>query len=161
MAIARDELHHRDWYRWAREQADGLRRLASERINTDLELELIAEDLDEMADGKRDAVRSQLRRVLVHLLKLEHSPASDPHRQWRRSIREARAQIDDRLTSTLEAELRADLPRVYGKARRLAAAEMADYGEHSAASAIPAECPYSFEEILAEDWFPPPRAGGA
>lgn len=159
MAIARDELHRRDWYRWAREQADGLRRLADERIDTDLELERVAEDLDEMADGKKDAVRSQLRRVLVHLLKLEHSPATDPHRQWRRSVREARAQIDDRLTATLEGELRADLSRLYGRARRLAVAEMVDYGEHAAASALPTECPYSFEEIVAEDWFPTPKAG--
>jgi hypothetical protein len=55
--------------------------------------------------------------------------------------------------------LRADLPRLYGRARRLAVAEMVDYGEHAAAAALPAECPYSFDEIVAEDWFPPSRAG--
>jgi hypothetical protein len=158
MATARDDLYYRDWYRWAREQAGGLRRLAEERIDTDIELERVAEDLDEMADGKLEALRSQLRRVLVHLLKLEHSPATDPRRQWRRSVREARAQVDDRLTSTLESELRAELPRIYRKARKLAAAEMSDYGEHAAASGLPADCPYAFEDILSEDWFPAPRA---
>src|SRR5215217_3344486 len=113
MATARDDLYHQDWYRWARQQAGGLRRLADERINTDVELQRIAEDLDEMADGRLEALRSQLRRIIVHILKLEHSPAMHPRRQWRSSVRDARVQIEDRLTAVLESELREALSAQY------------------------------------------------
>jgi hypothetical protein len=154
MATARDDLYHQDWYRWARQQAGGLRRLADERINTDVELQRIAEDLDEMADGRLEALRSQLRRIIVHLLKLEHSPALEPRRQWRGSVRDARVQIEDRLTAVLEAELRESLSAQYRKARRLAAGELMDYGEIEAARSLPAECPYSFEQVLDHDWLP-------
>jgi hypothetical protein len=154
MATARDDLYHQDWYRWARQQAGGLRRLADERINTDVELQRIAEDLDEMADGRLEALRSQLRRIIVHLLKLEHSPALEPRRQWRGSVRDARVQIEDRLTAVLGAELREALSAQYRKARRLAAGELMDYGEVEAARGLPAEWPYSFEQILDHDWLP-------
>ena len=157
MAIARDELHHRDWYRWAREQADGLRRLAEERINTDLELGLIAEQIDEMAVSQRAALRSQLRRVIEHLLKLEYSPAAEPRRMWALSIRDARVKARDLLTTTLENETRAALAEIHEDARDMAAEAMRAYDEDEAAAGLPPACPYTFEQVLDRDWRPAPR----
>jgi hypothetical protein len=34
------------------------------------------------------------------------------------------------------------------------------FEEVAAAEAVPATCPYSFEQILDRDWFPVPRAEG-
>jgi hypothetical protein len=161
MATARDDLYYRDWYRWAREQADGLRKLADERINTDLELELIAEEMEDLALSHRAVFRSQIRRAIEHLLKLEYSPSAMPRRMWRISVRDARIKMGDYLTATLENETRATLTELYEDARELAADAMRAYDEHEAAAALPASCPYTFEQILDRSWLPPSRAGVA
>jgi hypothetical protein len=154
MATARDDLYHQDWYRWARQQAGGLRRLADERINTDVELQRIAEDLDEMADGRQDALRSQLRCIVEHLLKLEYSPAANPRRLLRLSIREARIRARKLVTSKLESEARVELPDTYADARELATEAMREFGEEAAAAQVPTSCPYSFEQLLDRNWLP-------
>jgi hypothetical protein len=159
MATARDDLYYRDWYRWAREQADGLRWLVDERVNTDLELELIAEEMEELALSHRAVFRTQLRRAIEHLLKLEHSPAAMPRRMWKLSLRDARIRARDLLTTTLENEIRASLAEICEDARELAADAMRAYDEHEAAAALPPSCPYTFEQILDRAWLPPPRAG--
>jgi Domain of unknown function DUF29 len=161
MATARDDLYYRDWYRWAREQADGLRKLADERMNTDLELELIAEEMEELALSHRAAFRSQVRRAIEHLLKLEYSPSVMPRRMWRISVRDARIKMRDYLTATLENETRATLAEIYEDARELAADAMRAYDEHEAAAALPPSCAYTFEQILDRSWLPPSRAGVA
>jgi hypothetical protein len=161
MATARDDLYYRDWYRWAREQADGLRKLANERINTDLELELVAEEMEELALSHRAAFRRQVRRAIEHLLKLEYSPSAMPRRMWRISVRDARIKVRDLLTTTLENETRATLAQIYEDARELAADALQAYDEHDAAAALPTSCPYTFEQILDRNWLPPPRAGVA
>jgi hypothetical protein len=155
-----DDLYYGDWYRWAREQAGGLRLLADERINTDLELARIAEDLDEMADSRLDALTSQIRRIVEHLLKLEFSPAVRPRRMWRLSVREARVRAGKLLTKTLENEARAALADTYADARELAVEAMREFEELAAADTVPSACPYAFEQILDRDWFPAPRAEG-
>ena len=155
MATARDDLYHQDWYRWARQQAGGLRRLADERINTDVELQRIAEDLDEMADGRHDALRSQLSRIIVHLLKLEHSPALEPRRQWRR-LDPGRPRAESRTARHRHAGGRARGECRTAQYRRPAGSRRrADgLGEIEAARSLPTECPYSFEQLLDHDWLP-------
>ena len=34
--------------------------------------------------------------------------------------------------------------------------DLRDYGEEAAAISLPTECPYTLEQILAEDWYPEP-----
>ena len=161
MATARDDLYYRYWYRWAREQADGLRKLADERTNTDLELERVAEEIDELADSRRDQLQSQLRRTIEHLLKREYSPSPFPRRMWRLTVREARMRIGRLLTGALENEARAELPETYAEARELAVGAMREFGEDAAADAVPPTCPYTFEQIVDRNWLPPSRAGVA
>jgi Domain of unknown function DUF29 len=46
-----------------------------------------------------------------------------------------------------------ELPRVYGIARRTAERRLRAQGEDAAASALPATCPYTTDQIAA-DWWP-------
>jgi DNA-binding PucR family transcriptional regulator len=64
-------LYDKDFYAWTRAQADALRRLASERWNGPLDLEHLAEEVEDLGRSELSTVRSQLERVLEHLLKLE------------------------------------------------------------------------------------------
>ncbi len=102
-----------------------------------------------MAAAERNASKSCLEVVLEHLLKLAHLPMPEPRHGWRRTIREQRHRIDDLLETSpsLRGNL-ADVPdRVYLRAVRHV---LADYRLPS----LPERCPWTAEEILAEDWWP-------
>ena len=53
-----------------------------------------------MAKSERRSLRSHIRNIIVHLIKLEHSPANRPHRKWRQSITNSRVEADDRLAES-------------------------------------------------------------
>ncbi len=82
MAVQLQELYDTDYYAWALSQADELRRLAETRPNTAIDFEHLIEEIEGLAGGSLNAVLSQLERLLVHLLKLEYSPAAYPRRLW-------------------------------------------------------------------------------
>ena len=92
-----------DFYAWTQYQAEVLRSLKTRDNRFDREN--LAEEIETVGRNERDAVRSQVRRVLEHLLKLAHSPASDPRYGWRGSIMEARAELEDKLSPTLRHDL--------------------------------------------------------
>ena len=109
-----------------------------------------------MGKSERDAVRSQVRRILLHFLKLAHSPARDPRFDWMDSIIEARGALEDKLSPSLRRDIEEALPRLYTIARKRIGCNLQTYGEREAAQSLPAECPYTIDQILAEDWYPEP-----
>lgn len=145
-----------DFYAWTQYQAEVLRTLRTRDNRFDREN--LAEEIEDLGKSYRDAVRSQVRRILLHFLKLDHSPARDPRSDWLDSIDDARAEIEDRLTPMLRRDLDETLPRLFGNARKRVARDLEKYGERDAAMSLPAECPYTLDQILAEDWYPEPAA---
>jgi hypothetical protein len=159
MATRVEELYDEDFYAWAMGQADALRRLADLRPNSGIDFAHLVEEVEGLARAERNAVRSQLRRLLEHCLKLEHSPAADPRPGWKASIDDARHEIADRLTPTLRRNVEHDLPTLYAQARRVAAKALTAAGEMTAAN------PYGLDDLLTDDWYPTSRhdvpVGGA
>ena len=152
------ELYETDFFAWTQLQAKKLKRLQDQSSNLDLDLPHLVEEVEDLGKAERDAVRSQVRRILEHCLKLEYSPASAPVGSWRRSIMEARATLDDKLTSTLRRDLRMSLPRLYERARERADSELRDRGEDTAADVLPSSCPYTLDDILRHGWYPSQRS---
>jgi Domain of unknown function DUF29 len=152
-------LYQTDYYAWTRQQAAELRKLAAARVNTTLDLENLAEEVESLGRSDLATVRSQLRRIIEHLLKLEHSPAAEPRFGWRESVIEARDVIPDVITATLCREVEADLAKTYQQGRRRAEAALLRHGEREAVRALPADCPYSFDQIVSHDWYPANRHG--
>jgi hypothetical protein len=64
------ELYEADFYAWARGQADALRRLVETRPNAEIDLEHLIEEVEGLARTDLRAASSQLRRLMIHLLKL-------------------------------------------------------------------------------------------
>jgi hypothetical protein len=155
------DLHDRDFYAWTRAQASILRRMAAERVDTELDLVHLIEEIEDLGHSQRDAVRSQVRRVIEHLLKLQCSPAEAPRAGWRKSVVNARSILSDKLTASLRQDVEERLPVLFAQAREEAAEGLRMAGEHSAIKALPASCPYDLELILRPGWYPEPpgRAG--
>lgn len=143
-----EDLYQRDFYAWSRRQAELLR---VGRFS-DLDLANLTLEVQDLGETIYRSVRSRVRTIIEHLLKLEHWPADEPKRGWRETIRTQRADLDDDLSAALRPRIEAGLPRFYAKARRDAAA-LHDYGEPAAADALPQTCPYTLDQIVS-DWLP-------
>lgn len=159
MATRPERLYDEDFYAWTREQAAALRRLAEERWNGPLDLLHLAEEVEDLGSEQRNAVMSQLERILEHILKLEHSAHAQPRRQWMISVNSARGEIERRITTTIRREVEPALENLYKRARRNAELGLADHGEPDAAAALPKACPYALDHLLQDDWYPPNRHG--
>jgi hypothetical protein len=109
-----------------------------------------------LGKSERDAVRSQIVRIIEHLLKLEYSPAADPRFDWMASTVEARRALADKITATLQRDVEAMLPELYGDARELAQPDIGlrKFGENTAAARLPSTCPYTLEQIRERGWYP-------
>ena len=146
-----------DFYAWTQHQAAVLRSLpiADNRFDR----EHVAEEIEDLGKSERNAVRSQIRRIIEHLLKLGHSPSVQPRFGWTDTVRDARQELSDRITPTLRRDAETSLCSLYADARKRAEASLREFGEPAAADALPAICPYSLDDICREDWYPA-RPGG-
>ena len=157
MASTPAALYETDFYAWTRRQARELRRLKELRLNAELDLDHVAEEIEDLGSAVRKGVRSQIRRILEHFLKLAYSSAQAPRRGWRRSIVEARTDLTSDLTTTLRRDVRARLPRLYAEARREAILGLEEYEEAEAVRLLPEASPWSLDDVLRDDWYPESR----
>ncbi|MGD9617028.1 MAG: DUF29 domain-containing protein [Alphaproteobacteria bacterium] len=147
-----------DFYAWTQHQAAVLRSMPCDDNRFDRDH--VAEEIEDLGKSERNAVRSEVRRILVHFLKLAHSPAPDPRPDWRESIAAARAELEDRLTPTLRRDVRQVLPRLYARAKDIAREGIEKYGKADAARKFPVICPYTLDQVLDRNWYPePPQSG--
>jgi Domain of unknown function DUF29 len=159
MATRIDELYEQDFYVWTQRQAEALRRLAETRPNVELDFPHLIEEVEDLGTSQRDAVRSQLRRIIEHCLKLEYSRALDPRAGWYDSILDARAELDDKLSPSLRRDLDDRLQRLWTRSRTKAENALRRFGEPDAADLLPSDCPYALDDLLADDWYPLNRRG--
>ena len=157
MAANPDALYETDFYAWTRRQARGLRRLKALRLNVELDLDHVAEEIEDLGTSQRDTCRSQVERILEHFLKLAWSPSPQPRRGWQRSIVEARSVLDNKLSASIRRDLSQRLPRLYRSARRAAILALEEYEEVEAAQLLPEVCPWVLADTLRDDWYPGPQ----
>jgi Domain of unknown function DUF29 len=135
-----------DFYAWTRAQAQALRA----KDWPALDLNHLAEEVDSLGIADEHAITRQLQRLLRHLLKWRYQPT---HRtpSWRRSIRQPRDAIADRIErspSLREYPVRR-VPLAYRRARRDAAEETG-----LPLAIFPETCPWTLEQVLDEDFWP-------
>lgn len=74
------DLYEADFYAWTRQQARALRRLKELRPNAELDLDHVAEEIEDLGLSQRDTCRRQVERILEHFLKLAWSPSPQSRR---------------------------------------------------------------------------------
>jgi hypothetical protein len=154
MSGTTDSLYEEDFYAWTQQQAELLRRLPP--AGNQLDLEHIAEEIDDLGRSDLRAARSLCQHIIEHFLKLEYSGLDQPANHWQDEIVEWRLQLEQILTRSIEAKL--ELPGRYRAALRLV--RRLERDAPGLTSRLPAECPYTLDQIVGgddEDWFPPPR----
>ena len=157
MAAKLAALYETDFYAWTRHQAEELRRLKELRLNVELDLDRVAEEIEDLGTSERDTCRSQVERILEHFLKLAFSPSLPPRRGWRRSIVEARSVLENKLSASIRRDVKQKLPQLYRAARRAAILSLEEYEEAEAARLLPEVSPWTLEDVLRDDWYPDSR----
>jgi len=142
----RRSLHDSDFYAWSLEQAALLR---AGRVG-EADLAAIAEEIESMGKTEKRELVSRLTVLLLHLLKWERQPAGHGN-SWRLSIANARDEIADLLADnpSLKSVLDEVIASAYRYARRKAAIET-DMAEE----AFPAQCPWSFAQVMDAGFWP-------
>jgi Domain of unknown function DUF29 len=138
-----------DFYTWTQTQAAALRA----KDWASLDIDHLAEEVDDLGASVRKGLVSQLERLLAHLLKWRYDSATDPRRLWRLSILDARHEISkDLATNRTLREFPAErLADAYRYARRVAALET-----ELPLVTFPDACPWTIDQILDEDFLPEP-----
>jgi hypothetical protein len=151
MAPADGSLYDDDFYAWTQEQAELLRRGGAGANR--LDVELIAEEIEDLGKSELHACQSLCEHIIEHLLKLEYSGLGEPVEHWRDEIVEWRVQLGRKLTRSIVAKM--NLDERYRYALRLL--RRLERDAPGMMQRVPAECPYSLDQIVGsggEDWFP-------
>ncbi|MCG5239835.1 DUF29 domain-containing protein [Azospirillum doebereinerae] len=146
-----------DFLAWTEEQARLLREASRERINTPIDWENVAEEIESMGRSQLRAVESALVRAIEHLLKLEHSPAADLRGGWRRLVREQRDQANDALADSPSLRGKLDFAKAYRRGRDYAIDGLEQ--DRTAVELSLTDGPYTLDQVLDPDWWPVNRHG--
>ncbi len=144
------DLYEQDFVAWTEKQARELRALSANRWNGPLDLDNLAEEIEDLGRSQRHACESLLEQIIIHLLKLRCAKAEAPRAHWANEIDLFRNELQRRLTPTIRQRLQADLDAHYQTAARLTARAL-PRDEPDTQPDIPTECPWSFHDILESD----------
>ena len=139
-------LYDDDFYAWSSQQAALLR--AGQLAQADVEN--IAEEIDSMGRTEKRELVSRLTILLLHLLKWQFQPKKRG-RSWQLSVDEQRFQAASHLADN--PSLKARLADAMAEAYHVAVLKAARETRLSKAN-FPAFCPYSFEQMMDEAFWP-------
>ncbi|MGJ0533295.1 DUF29 domain-containing protein [Methylocystis sp.] len=144
--MAASRLYDQDFYAWANEQAALLR--AGKLGEADIEH--IAEEIESLGKTEKRELASRLKVLILHLLKWRHQPFKRTP-SWEVSIKIQRHELVEHLVDnpSLKPVIASVLQKVYPDAV-LGAVLETGFPE----SIFPETCPWTFEEMMAEDFWP-------
>lgn len=139
-----------DFYAWTQEQGRLLREAAGGKVPPSLDFANLAEEVESI--GRRDVrdVKQHLRQVIASLLRYQFIPDADSDREFRSSILHERFRAEQILKDSPSLPARIDLAELYKRAAQMLLDEIAQPGS----GPLPTECPYTFKQVLAADWWP-------
>ena len=138
--------HDEDFYGWAMANASLLKQGKYQEVDMDK----IIEELEEMGGSNENQLINRLAQLIFHLLKWEYQP-DFRGRSWHGSIKEQRkrTRILIKKNPSLKSKVNDSLIDAYDIAFSLAEKETP-----IDLKLFPAECPYTFEQIMDETFFP-------
>lgn len=138
--------HEKDTYGWAVYTAQLLR----ERKMNEVDFDNIIEEMEALGRSEKHELINRLSLVISHLLKWQFQPNMRGH-SWTYTIREQRKQAKIHLKDN--PSLKNQLDNILADAYDIAISKAAKETSLDE-KAFPKECPYTFEQIMEETFFP-------
>ena len=110
-----------DFFEWTQEQAEFIKNKEFEK----LDIINLQDEIESMGNSEKRALRSQMSRLLMHLLKKRYQPEKDYSSSWQDSISDAEIQLQYLLedSPSLMNRLKEIYPDCYKDAKRMACKE--------------------------------------
>ena len=139
-------LYKQDYFSWLKQTALSLRKGAFDQ----LDMENLIEEIEDMGRNEKRAFESNLRVVLLHLLKWKYQPQQRSG-SWRGSIAEHRIRIRKALqdSPSLKNSLSVAFAETYQDAITIASQETGLEPE-----TFPTSCEWALQQVLDEAWLP-------
>jgi len=140
------KLYERDFYTWALTQVPALRHGLVE----ELDLNNLAEEVEDMARSEVRELDSRLQVLLAYLLKWAYEPEARS-KSWRLTLKQQRLEIRKLLRHNpgLKSKI-AEIIRDAYEGARLQAAKETPLDEDD----FPVECPWTFERSIEDGFWP-------
>lgn len=145
--IGDEDLYDRDFYAWTQDQAKRLRSLTGDNR---FDVKRVAEEIQDLGASERKAVESYILNMLVHLLKLGHSPTEAPRAIWVDEVLQFQSEAEIYYTPSMWQHI--DLDRLWEKAVKRAHVSLTNHGEPGISETPPN--PFSLDELLKDDFDP-------
>jgi len=139
-------LYETDFHDWTNRQAQLLRAGKFAQID----VEHLAEEIEDMGKRQRQELVSRLRVLLMHLLKWEYEPTYRS-KSWTATIKTQRFDIAEHLEQN--PSLKATLEDSIRKAWKGALVD-AEVETEIDKKTFPQTCPWTFDQFMAEDFWP-------
>jgi len=144
--ISHRDLYEQDFYLWIEQAANLLRH----KNLKELDLENLIEEIESIGRSEKRTVNSNLRILLMHLLKYKYQPEKRSN-SWRYTIIEHRQRLQEALqdSPSLNRYFTAEFNDCYTAARKLAAIET-----NIDIDTFPITAPFTASQVLDEDYLP-------
>lgn len=139
-------LYSQDFCLWAEQTA----RLLQSKRYSEIDLENLIDEVEDMSRSEKRALLSNARVVLMHLLKCQYQPEKYSN-SWLGSIREHRTRLQDAFkdSPSLQGYFQETFDECYQNARKQAADKTA-----LPLDTFPQKSPFTPDECLNEDFLP-------
>jgi len=139
-------LYDQDYYLWLEHTTQ----LLKQGKFSGVDIPNLIDEIEGLAQNQKQALKSNLRIVLIHLLKYQYQPEKITN-SWVNSINEHRDRIYDIFddSPSLKEYLRDEFTKIYARARKRASRET-----QKSLDVFPTESPFTIEQVLDEDFFP-------
>ena len=141
-------LYEEDIHAWSQHQARVLRSLAGAGLclPNDLDLEHVAEEIEEVGNEQRFAAESNLVQAFVHLIKVVALPEDQAVRHWTKEAGAFLYNAGRRYRPSMRRVI--DHEKLWADACRLAAQDLEIDGHE--APPLPAASPFGLEELVGD-----------
>jgi hypothetical protein len=138
-----DDLYDRDILAWSEHQSSLLRRVArGERVN-EVDWPHVVEEIEDVGLSELNAVRSNLKQLLIHLLKLQGWPDCTAREHWHNELDVFQDEAAERFTPAMRQRI--DPAALYEKALRMVRKMRID---GAPPGNLPPACPFILDDLL-------------
>jgi hypothetical protein len=147
--VSDDTLYDDDILLWSEQQAAAIRKLGvtGRNLPNELDIKNVAEEIESVGRSELAAVKSYLRLIFLHLIKLLLETESHAASHWRGEIIGFHSEMMARYAPSMRQRI--DIEAIWRSAREQSLLAFEGAGQQHVAE-LPAKCPVSIDDLLAE-----------